>query len=88
MDRSITILCSTTTIRPLYTLKSLHQANKDLKTSYSANIAVCADTTSSLAIGNEVEQAEQLFQALFPGEVFLPPRIEENEEEDDGAKDF
>ena len=75
-------------MRPLYKLDSLQQINKDLKTSYSANIAVCADTTSSIAIGNEVEQAEQLFQALFPGEPFLPPRIEENEEEDDGMKDF
>jgi hypothetical protein len=71
----------------LYNLELLQQTNKGLKTSYSANIAVCADTTSSIAIGNEVEQAEQLFLALFPGEVFLPPRIEENEE-DDGGKEF
>ena len=70
-------------MRPLYKMESLQQANKDLKISYSANIAVYADTTSSLSIGDEVVQAEQLFSALFPGEEFLPVRIEENENENE-----
>ena len=70
----VTVICSATTMRPLYKPTALNNKNQDLRDS---NIAVCGETSSSLSCEEEFKQAEEIFKLLYPDLPFLPLRDEE-----------
>ena len=44
-------------------------------------MVLCGDTSSSIAMESEVEQAKEIFHILFPGADFLPPLLEKEDED-------
>ena len=75
----VTVICSATTMRPLYKPTALNNKNQDLRDS---NIAVCGETSSSLSCEEEFKQAEEIFKLLYPDLPFLPLRDEEVDHSD------
>ena len=76
------VLMSATTIRPLYHASALQTLNplSNNGNSQSANIILCGDTTSSLTVESEVEQAQAIFNRLFPHDIFLPQQVDKIDE--------
>ena len=74
------ILCSATTIRPLYRTSILKNLDQHSVTPIPPKIVFCGDTSSSITMENEVEQAKEIFHSLFPGVDFLPPILENGNE--------
>ena len=78
-------------MRPLYHPAALRNLNldsgtKNLGQDCRSNLALCGDTSSFITVESEVEQAEEIFHRLFPLEVFLPPIIDVNGDDDDEGR--
>ena len=71
-------------MRPLYHASALQTlnplSNNGNSPSANANIVLCGDTTSSLTVESEVEQAQAIFNRLFPHDIFLPPQLDKTDE--------
>ena len=75
------IICSATTIRPLYHPSALKTLDPHSLSPLPSNVVLCGDTSSSIAMESEVEQAKEIFHILFPGADFLPPLLEKEDED-------
>lgn len=83
------LLSYSTVIRPIFVSHSSNESNSfPLRPSSLENlpssIGICGDTSIEIHIDNSVKQAKDIFNKLFPTDLFFPiPDLEEGVDEDD-----